>query len=97
MIVEVTIWVLTPPTEHVFDNLRAAAAELTNQRSSIQARWVDEGNRVALITRFSMKTAAQYKVVDQIDREFKYWTFDLEDYQDIQIVFLKPTARRGDP
>jgi hypothetical protein len=36
-----------------------------------------------------MKTTAQYKVIDDIWSEFKFWTFDLEGYQDMSVSFSK--------
>jgi hypothetical protein len=41
----------------------------------------------ALTTNFTMKTTAEYKVVDLISKEFKFWTFDLEGYGEMIISF----------
>lgn len=45
--------------------------------------------RIALITNFTMKTTAQYKVIDDIWSEFNFWTFDLKGYQDMSVSFPK--------
>ena len=98
MNVEVTIVVSTPPVEKNIDSLRAAASKLTNNQKSITVRTTEEGGakqfpfqgkRFSLITNFTMRTTAQYKVVDDIASEFKFWTFDLEGYQDMIISFPK--------
>ena len=89
MNVEVIIVVSTPPVEKDFDSLRAAASKLTNNQKSITVRTTEEGERFSLITNFPMKTTAQYKVVDNITSEFKFWTSELEGYQDMVISFSK--------
>ena len=105
MNVEVIIEVSIPPEEKDFDNLRRAASKLTNNQKSITVRTTQVGDslspsgavmptetlpkRISLITNFTMKTTAQYKVVDDIWSEFKFWTFDLEGYQDMSISFSK--------
>jgi hypothetical protein len=85
MNVEVKIVVSTPPTEQNLDGLKSAASRLTNNVRSITVKV--NGDRLCLITSFTMKTTAQYKVVDDIDSEFKFWTFDLQGYQDMIISF----------
>lgn len=67
--------------------LRSAASELTNKRDSITVEVVEEDGRFSLVTGFSMKTAAQYKVVDKISNRFEFWTWNLEGYQDMMISF----------
>lgn len=89
MNVEVTIVVSTPPIEKDIDSLRTGASQLTNNQKSITVRTIKEGDRFSLITNFTMRTTAQYKVVDDIASEFQFWTFDLEGYQDMIISFLK--------
>lgn len=93
MNVEVTILVSVPPQKSDLQSLRSAASELSNQQTRItvnvmetEGRFEDEG-RFALVTRFVMKTAAQYKVVDKISDKFEFWTWNLEGYQDMIISF----------
>jgi hypothetical protein len=87
MNVEVTIVVSTPPIKKNLDGLKSAASRLTNNKKSITVRVNEQGDRFSLTTNFTMKTAAQYKVVDDIASEFEFWTFDLQGYQDMSISF----------
>jgi hypothetical protein len=87
MNVRVTIEVSTPPTANNLDNLRSAASELTNKIKSIVVSTDENSKGFSLTTSFTMKTAAQYKVVDRISKEFNFWTFDLEDYREMIISF----------
>jgi len=87
MNVQVIIVVSIPPTEDDVDSLRAAASKLTNNQKSIAVRTTEVGERCSLITNFSMRTTAQYQVVDRIASEFNFWTFALEGYQDMVISF----------
>ena len=89
MNVEVVIEVDIPPEEKDLDGLRRAASTLTNNPKSITVQTAQAGDRISLITNFTMKTAAQYKVIDDIWSEFKFWTFDLEGYQDMSVSFPK--------
>jgi hypothetical protein len=43
-----------------------------------------------------MKTTAEYKVVDRISKEFDFWTFDLEGYQEMIISFPRHVDRIAD-
>lgn len=43
-----------------------------------------------------MKTIAEYKVVDRISKEFDFWTFDLEGYQEMIISFPTHTGVKSD-
>jgi hypothetical protein len=87
MNVRVTIEVSTPPTASNLDNLRSAASELTNNLKSIVVSTDEDSKGFSLTTVFTMKTTAQYKVVDRISKEFKFWTFDLEGYREMIISF----------
>lgn len=89
MNVEVAIVVSTPPLKQDIDGLKHAASALTNNQKSIKVKTLKAGDRFSLITRFTMRTAAQYKVVEAISSEFDFWTFDLQGYQDISISFPK--------
>jgi hypothetical protein len=87
MNVRVKIEVSTPPTASNLDNLRSAASELTNNIKSIVVITDEDSRGFSLTTIFTMKTTAQYKVIDRISKEFKFWTFDLEGYQEMIISF----------
>jgi hypothetical protein len=77
MKVQVIIEISTPPTASNLDNLRSAASELTNNLKSIIVSTEEDSKGFSLTTSFTMKTAAQYKVVDRISKEFEFWTSDL--------------------
>lgn len=94
MNVKVTIDVSTLPIEKNIDDLRRAAFSLTDNRKSIMVKIIDNGGLFSLITNFTMRTTAQYKVVDNISREFKFWTFDLDGYEEMTISF--PKSVKGD-
>ena len=87
MNVRVTIEVSTPPTASNLDKLRSAAPELTNNLKSIIVSTDVDSKGFSLIANFTMKTTAQYQVVDQISKEFQFWTFDLEGYREMIISF----------
>ena len=87
MNVRVTIDVSTPPTASNLDKLRSAASELTNDLKSIIVSTDEDSRGFSLMTVFTMKTAAQYKVVDLIGKEFNFWTFDLEGDREMIISF----------
>jgi hypothetical protein len=86
MNVEVTILVSSQPTDQNLERLKAAAAELTDNRHSITVT-MQEGERHKLITHFTMRRSAQYKVVSDIAHHFKFHTWDLAGYQDMSISF----------
>ncbi len=87
MNVRVTIEVSTPPTASNLDKLRSAASELTNNLKSVNVTTDEDNKGFSLITVFTIKTIAEYKVVDRISKEFNFWTFDLEGYQEMIISF----------
>jgi hypothetical protein len=87
MNVRVTIEVSTPPTASNLDKLKSAASELTNNLKSIVVNTEQDSSYFSLITNFTMKTTAEYKVVDRISKEFNFWTFDLEGYREMIISF----------
>jgi hypothetical protein len=93
MNVEVTILVSSQPTDQNLESLKAAAAELTNDRRSITVT-VQEDDRYELITHFTMRRSAQYKVVSDIAHRFKFHTWDLEGYQDMSISFPMTTDEK---
>ena len=87
MNVRVTIEVSTPPTASNLDKLRSAASELTNNLKSVNVTTDEDSKGFSLITVFTIKSIAEYKVVDRISKEFDFWTFDLEGYQEMIISF----------
>jgi hypothetical protein len=95
MNVQVTILVSSQPTEQNLDSLKAAAAELTGDRKSItvtvqeceSSEEVIHRCHYELITNFTMRRSAQYKVVDDIAHQFEFYTWNLEDYQNMSISF----------
>jgi hypothetical protein len=92
MNVRVTIEVSTPPTIRNLDKLRTSASELTNDLKSIIVSTDEDSQIFSLTTNFTMKTTAEYKVVEQISKEFNFWTFDLEDYREMIISFPRHIA-----
>ena len=96
MNVRVTIDVSTPPTASNLDKLRSAASELTNDLKSIIVSTDEDSRGFSLMTVFTMKTAAQYKVVDRISKEFNFWTVDLEGYREMIISFPTQIGRVAD-
>lgn len=56
------------------ESFKQAAQELTNDLNSIQVNTQEKAEGFTVLTDFTMKTAAQYKVVDDIAKEFKFWT-----------------------
>ncbi|MGI0487136.1 hypothetical protein ACN4EK_16970 [Pantanalinema rosaneae CENA516] len=89
MNVKVIIDIDTPPKEKDLDNLRRAASKLTNNQKSITVQTAQTDNRISLLTSFTMRTTAQYKVIDDIWSEFNFWTFDLKGYQNMSVSFPK--------
>lgn len=87
MNVKVVIIASVPPTEKDLDDLRFAASTLTNKQDSIAVNINEENGQFYLATAFKMKTAAQYKVVDRISKEFEFSTVRLEGYEDMIISF----------
>ena len=96
MNVRVTIEISTPPTVSNLDNLRSAASELTNNLKSIVVSTEEDSKGFSIITNFTIKTTAEYKVVDRISKEFKFWTFDLKGYREMIISFPSHVGRVAD-
>jgi hypothetical protein len=92
MNVRVTIEVSTPPTASNLDKLRTSASELTNNLKSIVVSIDENSKGFSLTTSFTMKTTAEYKVIDRISKEFNFWTFDLEGYGEMIISFPRHIA-----
>jgi membrane protease subunit (stomatin/prohibitin family) len=91
VIIEVSI----PPVEKNLDSLKSAASRLTNNAKSIVVQVHKKGDRFSLVTSFAMRTAAQYKVIDDIDSEFKFWTFNFEGYEEMSISFPSKSQNKS--
>lgn len=98
MEVQVGIETQGPPTKARLDVLRSAAAGFTDNQASIRVTHESLPDRHRLITQFTMRTMAQYKVVDEIAAGFKMAIWDFSDYMDMWIAFPKRRTkprRRG--
>jgi hypothetical protein len=71
--VEVHVGIETqgPPIKARLDIIRRAAARFTDDKASICAMHEPRPDRHCLIAQFTMRTTAQYKVVDKIAAGFK--------------------------
>ena len=81
-----------PPTKARLDIMRSAAARFTDDTSSIRMQHEPMPDRHCLIAQFTMRTTAQYKVVDDIAAGFKRDIWDFDDYMDMWITFPKRPA-----
>ena len=93
MEVHVGIETYGPPTKARLDVLRSAAARLTDDKSSVRVMHEPMSDRHCLIAQFTMRTTAQYKVVDDIAAGFKRDIWDFDDYMDMWIAFPKRTPK----
>ena len=93
--VEVHVGIETqgPPTRARLDVLRRAAARFTDNKASICVTHELMPDRHCLITQFTMRTTAQYKVIDEIATGFKMAIWDFGDYMDMWITFPKPKTK----
>lgn len=89
MKVKVTISLSCAPSEQYVKSLERAALNLANAKSSVQVEASQNDKHHVLTVMFTMKTAAQYKVVGGIYREFKSEAWNFEGYQDMSIQFPK--------
>ena len=76
---------LDSPTSANHQEMCLAASVFTNAKESIVVS-VDKNHPNTLVTEFSMKSVAQYKVVDEIAREFKRHE---TAYEDLRVSFSK--------
>ena len=89
MEVEVGIEIHGPPTDERLATLKSAATRFADDAASISVTHTALPDRHTLVTRFTMRAAAQYKIVDDIARGFKMDIWDLDDYMDMWISFPK--------
>lgn len=96
MEVQVGIETEGPPTEERLESLKRAALRFADNPTSISVTHTVMPDGHCLVTQFTMRTTAQYKVVDEIARGFKMDIWDFDDYMDMWITFPKgkPKARR---
>ena len=93
MEVHVGIETQVPPTKARLDVLRSAAVRFTDNKASIHVTHDPMPDRHRLITRFTMRPTAQYKVVDEIAAGFKLAIWDFADYMDMWMTFPKPKTQ----
>lgn len=89
MNVSVTLIFSQPVSQSDLDSFEIAAQILTSNKRSVQVSIQDTEENYAVVTNFTMRTTAQYKVVENMSREFEFWTDNIEGYQDIVIQFAK--------
>jgi len=89
MIAIVTIDLSNTPDREKNSDMRRAANEFSNDKKSIHIKKYKHKDFYRLETRFSMKTVAQYKVVDQIFHDFEFASDNYDDFLDISVSFQK--------
>lgn len=96
MEVHVGIETQGPPTEERLESLRRAAIRFADNPANISVTHTVMPDCHCLVTQFTMRTTAQYKVVDDIAKGFKMDIWDFDDYMDMWITFPKgkPKAHR---
>jgi hypothetical protein len=87
MNVKVIVTASVHPTEKDLDDLRFAASKLTSKQHRIAVEMKEEDGQFLLIASFTMKTTAQYQVVDRISEAVQCSLVRLEGYQDMCISF----------
>ena len=93
MEVHVGIETYGPPTKARLNVLRSAAARCTDDTSSVRVTHEPRSDRHCLVAQFTMRTTAQYKVVDDIAAGFRRAIWDFDDYVEMWITFPKRTAK----
>ena len=93
MEVHISIETQGPPTRARLDILRSAAARFTDNKASIRVTHELMPDRHGLLTQFTMRTTAQYKVVDEIAAGFKMAIWDFADYRDMWMTFPNPKTK----
>jgi hypothetical protein len=86
MRVQVEVICLPHPREKIEAALQAAGEQLALTADSVSARMDPTEPRIAVLE-FEIRRAAQYKMVDDIFRTVKNWTWEF--YEDITIRFPK--------
>jgi hypothetical protein len=89
MDVQVGIETQGPPTAERLEILRSAAARFAENKANISVTHTVMPEGHCLVVQFTMRTAAQYKVIDEIAKGFKMEIWDFDDYLDMWITFPK--------
>ena len=93
MEVQVGVETHRPPTQARLDVMRSAAARCTDDIASIRVTHEPMPGHHGLVVQFTMRTTAQYKVVDEIAAGFKMDIWDFDDYMDMWMTFPKRPAK----
>ena len=96
MNVKVCVDLSEPPDTGMLKKMQWAADCLTNNEDSVRVSEDADEDSYSITAEFTMKNAAQYKVVDEIFDSFKmYATNTFDDYRDIAVSFPKsPSGKR---
>ena len=86
MKVQVELEYRAVPPEAELETIRQAGQTLTNNPKSVTVRLVETAESPLIILEFTMKTQAQYKVVDEISNEVQRWLLS-DLFRDIAIQF----------
>jgi hypothetical protein len=89
MDVQVGIETQGPPTAERLEILRSAAARFAENKANISVTHTVMPEGHCLVVQFTMRTTAQYKVIDEIAKGFKMEIWDFDDYLDMWITFPK--------
>lgn len=89
MDVQVGIETQRPPTEARLETLRRAAERFAENKANISVTHTVTPDGHCLVVQFTMRTTAQYKVIDEIGKGFKMDIWDFDDYLDMWITFPK--------
>jgi len=94
MKVEVSYSLYKAPTEDHSRSLRKAAVALTDDKRSVRVEQTERDGHPVLSVTFTMRKVAQYKVIDDIARRFKFDFASFHDYAEFWIDFPREGARR---
>lgn len=83
------------PTDEHIAILRSDARRITDDAASIRVERLVKGERHVLVTTFTMRSQAQYKVVGDIAHQFKLGFACSYAYADMWISFAKERSSRG--
>jgi len=86
MKVQVKLEYRAVPPEAELETIRQAGQTLTNNPKGVTVWLVEAGIYPIIILEFTMKTQAQYKVVDEISDEVQRWLLS-DLFRDITIQF----------
>jgi hypothetical protein len=89
MDVQVGIETQGPPTAERLEILRSAAARFAENKANISVTHTVMPEGHCLVVQFTMRTTAQYKVIDEIAKGFKMEIWDFDDYLDMWITYPK--------